>query len=71
MAIYYPLDFKEKAKKLFPDWTKLHEALNNGSPSVARYLEGRQDESEEKRQLYEECREIMNANMGFPSKYDK
>lgn len=71
MSIYYPMNFKEKAKELFPDWRKLQEALDDGSPSVARYLEERKEESEEKEQLYMECIEIMRANMGFPSKYDK
>jgi len=35
----YPADFVEKVKAEFPDWTKLHEALEAGSDFVGRYLD--------------------------------
>jgi hypothetical protein len=38
MAMQYPKEFVEKAKQLYPNWTKLHELLDNGSPFVHRLL---------------------------------
>lgn len=34
----YPKEFVDKAKRLYPNLTKLHELLNNGSPFVHRLL---------------------------------
>lgn len=42
----YPKEFVDKAKRLYPNWTKLHELLDNGSPFVHRLLlEARPDHS--------------------------
>ena len=34
MALQYPKSFVDKAKRLYPNWKKLHELLDNGSPFV-------------------------------------
>lgn len=34
----YPKSFVEKAKRVYPNWTKLHELLDKGSPFVDRLL---------------------------------
>lgn len=34
----YPKDFVERVKKAYPDWERLHEALNSGSIMVGKYL---------------------------------
>ena len=34
MAIEYPKHFIDKAKRLYPNWQKLHELLDNGSPFI-------------------------------------
>lgn len=36
--MYYPDDFKGKAKALYPYWTLLHEALDQNSPRVGELL---------------------------------
>jgi hypothetical protein len=38
MAIKYPKEFVEKAKRLYPNWTHLHELLDKGSPFVHSLL---------------------------------
>lgn len=37
--INYPKEFKEKCKKVYPNWTKLHSALEQGREIVGRYLD--------------------------------
>ena len=34
MALQYPQEFVAKAKRLYPNWQKLHELLDKGSPFV-------------------------------------
>lgn len=34
----YPKEFVEKVKKVYPNWKRLHEALDAGSYMVGRYL---------------------------------
>jgi hypothetical protein len=42
----YPKEFIEKAKRIYPNWTKLHELLDKGSPFVHTLLyESRPDKS--------------------------
>ena len=38
MALQYPKSFVDKAKRLYPNWQKLHELLDNGSPFVHSLL---------------------------------
>ena len=38
MAIEYPKHFVDKAKRLYPNWQKLHELLDKGSPFVHSLL---------------------------------
>ena len=38
MALQYPKEFIEKAKRIYPNWTHLHELLDKGSPFVHRLL---------------------------------
>lgn len=35
----YPADFIAEVKAVFPDWEKLHQALEAGSDFVGRYLD--------------------------------
>lgn len=35
----YSEDFKARVKEVFPDWDEMHEALENGSEWVGRYLD--------------------------------
>jgi hypothetical protein len=34
----YPKEFVEKAKRIYPNWNRLHELLDNGSQFVGRML---------------------------------
>ena len=35
----YPTEFAATVKSVFPDWSEMHEALDNGHEVVGRYLE--------------------------------
>lgn len=59
-AFKYPKDFINRAKELYPDYLKLHIAIEKGSVSVGRYLLENQDGSKEKKQLYEDWKKIFN-----------
>lgn len=50
----YPANFVAKAKKLYPNWTELHQALASGSELVGRYLDDSCDGKLD-------CREVMKA----------
>lgn len=58
-AFNYPEDFLNRAKELYPDYHKLHMAIEAGSASVGRYLLENQDGSEEKKNLYEDWENIF------------
>lgn len=38
MVINYPKEFKEKCKKVYPDWTQLHNFLDLNNPYAGRLL---------------------------------
>ena len=36
--MFYPKKFKERVKKVYPNWEELHRALDRGDPLVGDYL---------------------------------
>ncbi len=36
--MFYPENFKNRVKKVYPDWDELHLGLDNGYEIVGRYL---------------------------------
>ena len=36
--MFYPEDFKNRVKKAFPTWEKMHQKLDEGDPAVGLYL---------------------------------
>lgn len=37
-TLNYSEDFKARVKKVYPDWERLHELLDQNNPIVGRYL---------------------------------
>lgn len=37
--MFYPKDFKKRARELYPEWNELHELLEKGDEFAGSYLE--------------------------------